>query len=126
MVRMMAGMCLLVFLAGCRQAPHSAIPPVLDLPRPGVRLVATPDRGPACGAPPFHVHFDWVVSAPRTQIWYDLHVDSPIGKAFASGNREGHADTGDWAHVGQWFFLVAAESHEVVAAVRIGPDDCLQ
>lgn len=122
---MMAIMVAIALVAGCSNSPQTAVPPVLGLPLPGARLVATPDRGSACGAFNFHVHFDWSVSA-QTQDAYDLHVDSPIGKVFASGHREGHADTGDWSHVGQWFFLVAPETREVVAAVRIGPDDCIQ
>ena len=125
MTRRIAILLLLVFLAACTRTPQAAAPPVLSLPRPGVSLIATPDRGPACGAINFHVHFDWVVSAPQTQNDFDLRVDSPIGNVFASGNRVGHADTGDWAHVGQWFFLVARNTREVVAAVRIGPDNCI-
>ena len=125
MVRTMLIM-LFAFLTACSRTPQTAAPPVLGLPLPGVRLIATPDRGTACGAPNFHVHFDWVVSAPQTQNDFDVHVDSPIGNVFASGNRVGHADTGNWVHVGQWFFLVARDSRDVFAAVRIGPDDCIQ
>lgn len=116
---------LLSCLAACGQKAQGPTPPVLKLPRPGVRLVATPDHGPACGANRLHVHFDWFVSAPQTTDTFELRVDSPIGVVFASGHREGHADTGDWVHVGQWFFLVASETREVIAAVRIGPDDCI-
>lgn len=126
MARMLLMLLLVGFTSACKQAPQVATPPALALPRPGVRLLATPNRGPACGATSLHVHFDWTVPAQQTSNSYDLHVDSPIGNVFASGGRNGHADTGDWAHVGQWFFLVANDSHEVLAAVRIGPDDCIQ
>ena len=126
MDRMIAIMVLLALVAGCSRTPQTAVPPVLGLPLPGVRLIATPDRGPACGALNFHVHFDWVVAAPQIQNDFDLRVDSPIGKLLASGHRVGHADTGNWARAGQWFFLVAPDTRDVVAAVRIGPDDCIQ
>ncbi len=127
----MMAIMLFAILTACSRAPQPSTPPaftppVLGLPLPGVSLVATPNRGPACGAFNFHVHLDWVVSAPQTQDSYDVHVDSPIGNVFASGHRVGHADTGNWAHVGQWFFLVARDTRDVVAAVRIGPDDCIQ
>lgn len=116
----------IALFAACSQPPQSSTPPVLSLPRPGVRLIATPDRHLACGAHNFRVHFDWTVSSLQPSPWYKLYVDSPTGDLLASGNREGHADTGDWAHVGQWFFLVAPDTREVVAAARIGPDDCIE
>lgn len=124
MGRSVAAMVCSMFLAACNRTPSAAVPPVLGLPRPGVLLVATPDRGPACGAQNFRVHFDWTVSELQPSPWYDLRVNSPTGGLLASARREGHADTGDWVHVGQWFFLVAPKTHEVVAAIRIGPDGC--
>ena len=122
MLRVMVGL-LIVLQAACSRSSQDA-PPVLSLPRPGVVLVASPDRGPACGATNFRVHFDWSVSSVRMADKYMLRVDSPIGGLLASGGREGHADTGDWVKVGQWFFLVDGGTGEVVAALRIGPDEC--
>ena len=122
MLRVMVGL-VFMLLAACSRSSLDA-PRVLSLPRPGVVLVASPDRGPACGATNFRVHFDWSVTGAQSADKYMLRVDSPIGGLLASGNREGHADTGDWVRVGQWFFLVAIGSGEVVAALRIGPDDC--
>ena len=116
-----------VLLTACQQTPQSSTPPVFGLPRPGVRLVATPDRGGACGANKLRIHFDWSVAdthAAPAHDTYELRVDSPTGAPFASGGREGHADTGDWSHVGQWFFLVDPQTREVIAAQRIGPDGC--
>ena len=122
MPRVIAGL-LVVLLAGCHRSAQNA-PPVLSLPRPGVVLTATPNRGPTCGAVGFRVHFDWSVASERRADKYMLRVDSPTGAVLAAGGREGHVDTGDWAQAGQWFFLVTIGSDEVVAAVRIGPDDC--
>ena len=122
----LAMLALAVLLAACTKRAQEATPPTRPLPRPGVKFVATPNSGPACGAFNFRVHFDWEVTAPQAGNDFDIRVDSPIGSTFASGNRIGHADTGDWAHVGQWFYLADPHSGEVVAAVRIGPDDCIQ
>ncbi len=122
MRRVIVGL-VIMLLAACGRSSQGA-PPVLSLPRPGVALVASPNRAPACGSNTFRVHFDWTVSAVRRSDKYMLRVDSPIGGLLASGGREGHADTGDWVHIGQWFFLVDMSSGEVVAALRIGPEDC--
>ena len=125
MARTMAIMLLHTFLAACKHAQQSDTPPVRTLPLPGIQLIATPNQGPVCGASGLHIHFDWIVSSLQSPTYYDLHIDSPIGRTFASSRHVGHADTGNWAYVGQWFFLVAPETHEVVAAVRIGPDNCM-
>lgn len=114
----------IALLSSCSRTSSSSTPPVLGLPRPGVTLIATPDRGPACGAVNFRVHFDWGVSSARPSSQYELHVNSPTGDLLASGPHNGTADTGDWVRAGQWFFLLDADNHEVIAAVRIGPDDC--
>ena len=117
---------LVVTFTGCGKITYDTTPPVLPLPRPGVQFIATPARGDSCGASQMRVHFDWTITAPQEGDDFDLRVDSPISAPFASGNRGGHADTGNWAHVGQWFYLVDRQSREVVAAIRIGPDECLQ
>lgn len=122
MLRVIAGL-LVMLLADCGR-PSQEVPPVLSLPRPGVVLTATPNRGPACAATDFRVHFDWSVSRERSADKYMLRVDSPTGAVLAAGGREGHIDTGAWVRAGQWFFLVTIGSGEVVAAVRIGPDEC--
>ena len=114
-------------MAACKQAPQSSTPPILSLPRPGVQLLATPADGRNCDTGRMRIHFDWNLGAiqdPATSDAYDLHVDSPIGPAFAHGGRTGHGETGNWAHPGQWFFLVNRRTREVVAALRIGPDTC--
>ena len=122
MLRWIPGL-LIVLIAACGRSPQDA-PPVLSLPRPGVVLIASPNRGPACGATGFRVHFDWSVSNERIADQYVLRVNSPTGAVLAAGGREGHVDTGDWVRVGQWFYLVTIGSGEVVAAMRIGPDEC--
>lgn len=123
MHRVLAGL-LFALLAACSPAAQDS-PPVLRLPRPGVVLTATPNRGATCAASDFRVHFDWSVPGQRMPGKYMLRVNSPTGAVLAYGGREGHADSGDWVRVGQWFFLVAGGTSEVVAALRIGPDDCL-
>lgn len=114
-------------LTACKQAPQPSTPPIHSLPRPGVRFIATPASGKDCDASRMRIHFDWDIGDKQdagTSDTYDIHVGSPVGPAFASGGRNGHDETGNWAHAGQWFFLANPRTREVVAALRIGPDNC--
>lgn len=113
-----------LLLTACHRSSQDS-PPVLRLPRPGVVLIASPGHGSACGATGFRVHFDWSVSSARRSDKYMLRVESPTGAVLAADGRVGHVDSGNWVRVGQWFFLVDINSNEVVAAARIGPDDCV-